>query len=268
MGMVFYLATLAGVYGQVAASSPSSSQQASPAPDTAQEAQNQATLQAFEQEQQVLFQQLQALMAQGATPQQIEAWHEQNAAQFAAQQQRAQALAAASALQPLPVNTQPYIPANASPTLTDLLTTQASLANAHAQIHNQLLQSMPADVSQDQINQMEQQEMETFQQQQAGNLQTGAQQAQTLANELAQQPLPVPPPLILPPDATPQMAAYLTLRDQLSRGLIALHNQYLSAAPSVQQAALQQWQQQNAGLIQQMQQQAQNLAQASSTTQN
>jgi hypothetical protein len=205
---------------------------------------------------------------QGATQDQLAAWRQQNAARFDAQQQRLQAMATASALQPLPVNMQPNIPVNASQTLKDFLTTQASLANAHAQIHNQLVQSMPSTASAAQVSQMQEQEGQMFQQQYSGDLQVQAQRAQILANESAQTPLPIPGPTVIPPNVTSQMATFLTERDQLMREQAQIWNQYATADPTVRQAAMQQWRQQNASLIQQFQQQVQNLAQASSPTPN
>ena len=265
IGVLFYLATIFTVLGQDA-SQTQPIQQA--APSTQQVSQNQTPLQAFQQEQQTLFQERQALVDQGATSEQLAAWRQQNAPQFAALQQQAQAMAATSALQVTQTNLQANIPANASPTLTAFLTTQTALANARAQIHNQLVQAMPSNASAAQVNQMQQQEMQTFQQQHAGDLQLQAQRAQTLANESAQTPLSVLPPLVIPADATPQMAAFLTTRDQLMRARRQFHNQYATADPATRQAAMQRWCQQNAALIQQMQQQAQSLSQANSTTQN
>jgi hypothetical protein len=266
MGILFYLATLAGVSGQIATSSPSSSQQASPAPVTSPVSQNQATLQAYQQEQQALAQSLNALLAQNPTQQQLQAWHQQNAAQLQAQQQQAMAMAAASALQPMPVNVQPNIPPNASQALKDLLTTQAALANGRAQIHNQLVQAMSPTASNAQVSQMQQSEEQLFEQQQATNLQAQAQQAQTLADESAQQPVPLPPPLVIPAGTTQPMAAFLTARDQLMRAQITFSNQYVTATPAVRAAAMQQWMQQNAGQFQQVQALAQNLSPTSSTT--
>jgi hypothetical protein len=80
-----------------------------------------------------------------------------------------------------------------------------------------------------------------------------AQRAQTLANESARQPLPVPPPLSIPPGSSPQMAAFLTFRDQLIREQITFSNQYVTATPDVRHAAVVQWMQQNASRFQQVQ---------------
>jgi hypothetical protein len=260
------MATMVMASGQTKESAPPVQ---SVVPLTQQVSQSQSTLQAFRQEQQALFQERQALMDQGATQEQLAAWRQQNAPQFAAQQQRAQALASASALELRPTNARPTIPANASPALRDFLTTQVALANARAQIHNQLTQGMPATASAGQVSRMEQQERQTFQQQHGGDMQLQVQRAQALALVSAQTPLKLPPATPnIPANASPQMKAFLTARNQLMREQVQMHNQYLTSDPATRQAAMQQWRQQNAGLIQQFQQATQNLAQAKSTTQN
>jgi hypothetical protein len=280
MGVFIYLMSLVGVSGQTTLS-PQPAQPTSPVATTGPAtvsiptqqtlSQQQAQVQAYQQEQFALAQAEQTLVAQGATQQQLDAWHQQNAAQFAAQQQRAEVISAASALQLIRTNRQPNIPPNASQTLSDFLTAQASLANARAQIHNQLVQQITASgqsVTPAQVSQMEQQEALTFQQQNASTLQLQAQRAQALASASVQTPLRTSPPLSLPPNASSQLQTFLTTQNQLMQQRIQLQNQYANAAPSVRQAAMQQWQQQNAGLIQQMQQQAQNLSQAATIIQN
>jgi predicted trehalose synthase len=81
-----------------------------------------AVLAAFQAEQQALGESLHQLVAQGATPAQIEAWHQQNASRIAAQQQRAQAMSAAQPRQPMPYATDVEIPEGASQTMEDFLT--------------------------------------------------------------------------------------------------------------------------------------------------
>ena len=205
-----------------------------------------------------------ALAKSGAAPSQLQAWREKNAARLAAQQQRAQDLAATAALQPQPVVDQPNIPPGASPTLKDFLTTQAVLAKARAQIHNQLLDSLPEEVSDAQLDQMQQSEATLFRQQHAADLQLQQQRAQALAEESARQPMPVPPPLVIPPGTSQQLTAFLTAKDQLMRDQISFSNQYTSATPQVRSAALQQWREQNAGRFQQVQALAQGLSQTGS----
>jgi hypothetical protein len=270
IGVLFYLVTAVAGVGQVAASS-QTIQQVSSSPATEQVSQNQATLQAFQQEQRALARQERALEAGGATPQQLAAWHQENSAQFAAQEQRAEAMAITSALSLRRQNRQPRIPADASPALKDLLTTQAALANARAQIHNQLVQQATASGQSPtfaQVGKMEQQESQLFQQQNAAVLALQTQRSQVLANASAQTMRTVPAPLVIPSNATPQMAAYLTTRNQIRRGLVQIRNQYATATPAAREAAMQEWFKQNAGLIAQLRQQAQSLSQANTTTPN
>ena len=223
-----------------------------------------ATLQMFLQEQGALVQEEQALMAQGATEQQIKEWRTKNASRLEAQQERAKDMAAESAVESVPVVASPKIPANASPTLKNFLVTQTVLLNARAQIHNQLLQAMPSDVTEEQIAQMQQKEDQLFQQQHGEELQAQTQRAQILTQESRGTPLPVPGPTPIPPNATPQLAAFLTLSDQLMREEMQLHNQYLTATSTVRDAALEQWRQQNAARFEQMQTLAQSMSASTS----
>ncbi len=223
----------------------------------------QTTLQAFQQQQAALLQARQTLIAQGATPQQLTAWRQQNAAQIAGLNQLASAMSVASAMQIMPVNLQPKIPASASQTLRDFLATQAALANARAQIHNQIVQQLAASgqaVISTQLSQLMQQQMQVFRQQHASDLQLQVQRAQTLAAESAP-----PPPLLssnLLANEANQAQTSPTSRRQLMQARLQLLTQYATAPPSVRQAALQQWQQQ-AGLIKQAQTQAQPISQSS-----
>jgi hypothetical protein len=270
MGVCFYLATTSGMLGQVSTSL-QTSQQALPASSTLQVSQNQATLQAFQKEQGALAQERQLLVANGATQQQLQAWQKQNAARFAAQQQRAEAMTVASALSLRRENQQPEIPADASPALKAFLTTQAALAKVRAQIHNRLVQQATASGQSPtfaQVAAMEQRESQLFQQQNAALLTLQAQRSQALADESAQTERTVLPTLVIPPNATPQMAAYLTTQNQINREMIQMRNQYANANPAVKEAAMQKWRQQNAGQLVQLQQQAQSLSQASTTTPN
>ncbi len=142
---------------------------------------------------------------------------------------------------------------------------QATLANARAQIHNQLLESLPAGASQQQIVAMEQQEQEIFHQQYAGDLQLQSERATALAAELESQPIRIPGPPAIPPGATPQVQAFLTSRNALAKEMAQLWNQYIDSTPAARQSAMDQWQQQNAGRLQQLSQLA---ASASNSTPN
>ena len=217
-------------------------------------------LQTFQVEQQALAGEVRNLIAQGATSDQIQAWRQQNASLVAAQQQAAVELGAEAAVEPKEMPPVPVIPVSASPTLVAFLTTQRALVQAQVQIHNQLLNALPDEVSLAQIGQMQQSEGQQLQQQHASDLQAQQRRAQTLTDEAAQQPLPVPPPLVMPPGASANLSALLTLRDQLMRARVALWNQNLGATAEAQDAALEQWQEQNAARFQQMQQLAQAVA--------
>lgn len=209
----------------------------------------------FQQEQLALCQEIQAQITNGATQQQLAAWYQRNASRFAAQEKRSEAMAAARALMPMPANEHPNIPANASPTLKAFLIAQITLGNARAQIHNQLLQQAAgagSNLTPTQLNQLHEKEGQLFQQQNASAIKLQAQRAQTLSNAAAQTPFPMPPPLKFPSNASPQLQAFLTVRDQVIRSQMQVINQYRLADPKAQQAALQKWQQQNAGLLQQM----------------
>ena len=221
---------------------------------------NSTSLQTFQQGQKALMQSLEALLATNATSAQISAWQAQNASQLAAQRQLAQDMGAESSLQPMPLLSAPSIPPNASQTLKDFLSAQVALANARAQIHNQLLNALPVEVSREQVKQLQQDEETQFRQQQGAALQAQAQRAQTLVDESAQQTIPLPAPLSVRADTNPQLAAYLTAKAQLMRDRITFYNQYATATPQTRDAALVQWQQQNASRFQQLQQMAQNLS--------
>lgn len=221
---------------------------------------------AYQQEQQTLSQELQALMSQGATPQQLAAWRSQNAAQLQAQQQLAQSLAVASALRPMPANLPATIPANATGVLKDFLTTRILLANARAQIHNQLLQALPSGATQAQLDSMQQQEDKLLQQQDGADIQLQAQRAQALGAQSASIPEPTPGPPVIPPNASPQLQAFLTLRATLVGSMIQLRNQYLGADPATRAAAIGQWRQQNAASISQLNQLAQTLSNSANST--
>jgi hypothetical protein len=225
-----------------------------------QESGSSTALQTYRQELASLLQERRSLVSEGATQQQLQAWRRQNAPQLQALQQLAAQLGSPPSLQPKPTTQQANIPANASSTLADFLTNRASLANARAQIYNQLLQTLPQNPSQEQIGAMMQEQRQIFQQQHAGDLQLQAQRAQALAGELASGPLPVPGPVVFPPNATPQLQAFLTARNRLAHDRAQFSNQYSGADPTVRQAAMQQWRQRNASQFEQLRELAQDLS--------
>ena len=264
-GMVPLLLLSSVCHGQSAISSTSQSpttNQQTGAP-IASSSSSTASLQSLQAQQQALAQAQQQLIAQGATPQQLQAWQQQNAAAIAQVQQEAQTLAAASTAQLEPTNRSANIPANASAALQAFLTTRTTLANARAQIHNQLIQQATASgqtLTPAQVQQIAQQEETQYQQQYGAEEQVLAQQTQALAVESAQRAASLSSNLsAISSNASPPLAAYLTAKNKLNQSLAQLIGQYATADPQTRQAAILQWHQQNAAQFQQLQQMARNL---------
>jgi hypothetical protein len=139
------------------------------------------------------------------------------------------------------------IPPNSSPELKEFLQNRAMLSNKLAEWRAQNPNG-PQDPKL----------MAQFQQDNAALLQRQKQ----LAQVIAQQPIPEPPPLQIPPNASPALKAFLTTRDQLMRDQIKVINQHRTDNPESRQAALQHWRQQNAALFNQLSQEAQALSKA------
>ena len=213
---------------------------------------NLSALPTFQSSQHVLAVSLEYVLAQGATSESLMAWSEQNAAQLEAQASLATSIAR-QGNQAIPYITYVAVPSDASQTMKDFLQSRGILQNLHAQIYNEELQVLSA-FNTAQID-------SAFQTQNAVTLQTQAQRSQTLGSEAAQKPLLVPPPLRIPPGASRQMQAFLTLRDQLQRRQIAMHNQNLSLSAMAQKSAEAQWVNQNASELRQLQALSQNLNQ-------
>ncbi len=242
-GVIFFMAYVSTSFGQDnSTAQPGASVQPVSAADQS------AELASFQQEQRALMQEKQALVAQGATKEQLEAWRKQNAARFAAQLQRANDMAAASAAawaaHKIPIISEVTVPEGATQEMSDFLATRADLQNRMAQLHNAQVPHANA----------------VFQQQNSAEIQAQAQRAQVIAAQTEIVARPAPPPLKVPPGATPQMQAFLTLRDQLMRASIAVRNQNISADTATRQAAMAQWRKQNAAQLQQMQTLATNLS--------
>jgi hypothetical protein len=226
------------------------------APAVLNQAQADALLLVFQQQQQLIAEAFSALMLQGPTQQQIADWQTANAAAFADQQQRAIALGAFSSDQPMAFINEVTIPAGATPEMSDFLITRANLYNSYAQLHNQAVSDAGGTAVSDCNVQA------AFQAQNAAVIAAQAQRAQDFAAQSASLPLPVPPQLVIPPSASPTMQTFLSLRDQLMRQRIALWNQYLGASAAERDSAMAQWQQQNAAEFQQLQKLAQQLAES------
>lgn len=217
-------------------------------------ADRQALLDAFIAERVALQQEQETLIAKGATQEQLEAWTERNASRLLVQQQRAQQIALQAALDQMSsLTSSPTPPPGASPTLVAALAARTRLANARAQMHNQLIQSMPADATAEEISQMQELETQLFVKKWGAEMASQIQRTQTLSDGATVPIQPLPPASLVPPGASPQWAASLFARDQLSREEIQLRNQYGAASSAVQQAALRQWREQNAGRLRQLQ---------------
>jgi hypothetical protein len=198
----------------------------------------------------------------------LESWDRQNAAQFSQQQQRAQSMATSSASQPQLTNLKPNIPAGASPELKAYLTAQAALSNARAQLHNQLVGQAGQSLTSAQMAAVGHQENVLFQQQNLALLNLQAQRSRALAGGLVPAMAASPAPLVIPPGASSQMAAFLKTRYQIRQGLAQLEKQYAHASQAEREAALENWYQQNAGQFALMRQQAQTFPGASPPTAN
>lgn len=229
-----------------------------PAPDPAPLADREALRNAFLAKQMTLAQEEQSLEAGGANPEQLHAWREANATRFAAQVRRAQQIALQAALDPAPLmtSTAAAVPTESSPALAAALATRTKLTNGRAQIHNQLVQAMPADPTEGEIGQMQEREEQLVAQQFGADEALQVKQAKTLADDSAAQIQPLPPPCQIPPGATPQLAAFLATRDQLMREEVQLRNQYAAADPAMRRTAVQQWREQNASRFAQLHAQA------------
>jgi hypothetical protein len=158
---------------------------------------------------------------------------------------------------PMPFTPGANIPANASPELKEFLQNRQTLMQKMAELRQQNPSANGAP---------DPKLFAEFQEQNAALLQRQKELSQIIGQQLAKNPIPTPPPLQIPPNASPQLQAYLTARDQLMRDQIAFMNQHRTDDPATRQAAMQQWRQQNATRFQQLQQQAQAMAQTPSPT--
>lgn len=238
-------------FGQTTDSASTDTSTAAPAPS--------ATFVTFQQEQTALNEELDALVAQGATQDQIDAWQQQNAARFQAQVERAQEMSADAAKQPMTYVTEVAIPDGASQELVDLLVTGANLYNSFVEIHNELISDPTASTTDPDT--LAQTEVTLFQQQNGADLADQAGQVKVVTSQEAKKPLPVPQPFTVPAGTDAELAAFLTIKNQIERQDILLHNQYCAGATARVDAAILQWQNQHPALFQQMTQMAQDLAQ-------
>lgn len=145
------------------------------------------------------------------------------------------------------------IPANATPEMKEFLQNRATLMEKMAELRQQ---NPPVNGAPNPKLFAE------FQQQNADLLKRQRELSQIIGQQQAKNPIPTPPPLQVPQNASPQLKTYLTDRDQLMRDQIAFMNQHRTDDPKTKQTEMQQWRQQNAARFQQLQQEAQAMAHA------
>jgi len=153
---------------------------------------------------------------------------------------------------------RPTLPPNATPEMKEFYQNRTTLMEKMAELRKQNPNNTNGPPDQSIIAQ--------FQQENAALLARQRELAQVIGQQQAKNPMPEPPPLQIPPNASPQMKDYLTARDQLMRDQIAFMNQHRTDESSARQAAMEQWRQQNTARFQQLQQQSQALAQNSQPT--
>jgi len=128
----------------------------------------------------------------------------------------------------------PAIPANASPEMKEFLQNQGTLADKMELVRSE----SPSGTLSPQV-------FAQFRQQNAALLARQSQLSQVIAQQQNKNNTLTAPPLQIPPKASSQLTAYLTLRDQLMRDEIAYMNQHKNDALAARQAAMQQWHKQN-----------------------
>lgn len=154
---------------------------------------------------------------------------------------------------------QGYLPPNATPEMKEFMQNRQTLMQKMAELRQQNPNQNPNGAPDPKL-------FAEFQQQNAALLQRQQELSQIIGRQQAKNPIPTPPPLQIPPNASPQLKTYLTDRDQLMRDQIAFMNQHRTDEPAARQAAMQQWRQQNTARFQQLQQESQALAQTTSPT--
>jgi len=155
-----------------------------------------------------------------------------------------------------PFMPQANIPANATPEMKEFVQNRATLMEKMTRLRQQNPGTNGAPDPKLFVR---------FQQDNADLLKRQKELSQIISQQQARNPIPTPPPLQLPPNASPQLKEYLTARDQLTRDQIAFMNQHRTDDPATRQTAMQQWRQQNTARIQQLQQEAQALSKTTKT---
>jgi len=160
--------------------------------------------------------------------------------------------AGANAAHPMPFMPGANIPANATPEMKEFMQNRQMLLEKMTQLRQQNPSTNGAP---------DPKLFAQFQQENADLLKRQKELSQIVSEQQARNPIPTPPPLQLPPNASAQQKTYLIARDQLARDQIAFINQHRTDDPAARQVAMQQWRQQNVTRFQQLQQMAQAMAQ-------
>ena len=191
-------------------------------------------------------------LAQRSLQKQIKTW----AAQVASRPPPSANLSSGpNAAHNLPSQTGASLPETASPERKEFMQNQATLTEKMTELRKQNSSTN---------GMLDPKVVARFQQENAGLLRRQKELSQIIAGQQAKNPVPAPPPLQIPSNASPQLKNYLTTHDQLMRDEVAFMSQHRTDAPATRQAAMQQWRQQNAGRFKQLQQESQALAQSAS----
>jgi len=121
------------------------------------------------------------------------------------------------------------VPANASPEMKEFMQNRATLMQKMAELRQRNPSTNGAP---------DPKIFAQFQQENADLLKRQKELSQIIGQQQAKNPIPAPPPLQIPPNASPQLQAYLTARDQLMRDQIAFMNQHRTDDPATRQAAI------------------------------
>jgi hypothetical protein len=162
-------------------------------------------------------------------------------------------IARSGVVQGTPFAPHTNIPSEASPEMKEFLQNRIVLEGKMAQLRQGSSHGLSPEA------------LAKFRQENANLLTRQSQLAQIIAREQIQRPLIMPPPLQIPPNASPQLQAYLRAEDGLTRDRIMFLNQHRNDDLTTRQAAMQKWRQQNESRYQQLEQMAQALAQNTTT---
>jgi len=221
---------------------------------SAQTSGSQSPIAAYAQLHRRLAGQYRALIASGATGQQITSWLAQNTTGLGLQDAEAAAFGVQTELTPFAGTLRTAPPPEVTGTLRDLLITQLSLAAARAQIHNQILQSLPSQPARQDLDAIGPQQLFLMEQYHAADLQTQRNRAEYLTAQFESTAQRIPPLPRFPSGASPQIKAFMLARYALFRDRAELHNQLLNASPGQRMAAYKQWIATNASRLQQLHQ--------------